>query len=182
MKLIFQVLAFLAFEVGLDQASKCAIAPIPNGRVKVRKGVVHFSCRSGYVLQGNAKIECDDDHSLMKKDVPRCLRIQRDRPKDYEEYDEYYPEESDNSEYGDYYDYEYEDDDDDSYDDDSSEYNENIYETNDKEDDYYEYKNEDIIGDVEEESYNEDAENHSGNKQGRERICIYNLNDGSRRT
>ena len=104
MRTVFLAFVTLLLQLNLTVASKCKVRPLPklsNGFVRVRKGVLHFTCRPGFDLEGHAKIKC---HDFLK--VPQCVPIQRD-----EEAKDYVGSEYDDSaeEYGDYYDYEYKD-------------------------------------------------------------------------
>ena len=105
MRAVFLAFVTLLLKLDLTPASKCVVRPLPklsDGFVRVRKGVLHFTCRPGFDLEGQAKIKC---HDFLK--VPRCVPIQRDEEaKDYVgfEYDD-----DTSEEYGDYYDYEYKD-------------------------------------------------------------------------
>ena len=86
----------LAFFLELGQTlSKCGKVPrLNNGQVKLHKGILYFSCQQGFILEGTSKVKCN---SL--KNVPKCLNIQSDQSRDYNDY-EYNPEENDSSEYG----------------------------------------------------------------------------------
>ena len=118
---------------------KSAKFKLPNGFIKVHKGIIGFSCRPGFILDGIQQIKCHHFQSM-----PTCLRLQRDQPDhDRDQYDDNYDYENDgggnsvDDEYGDYYDYEYDDDSEGEYDD---EHEEEIGETHpDELEDYYDY-------------------------------------------
>ena len=76
MRTVFLAFVTLLFQLNLTVASKCKVRPLPkltNGFVRVRKGVLHFTCRPGFDLEGHAKVKC---HDFLK--VPQCVPIQGD--------------------------------------------------------------------------------------------------------